>query len=144
MPISPDISICEDCQRELFDSKNRRYRYPFINCTNCGPRLTIITDVPYDRPNTTMSKFELCPDCLSEYQDPADRRFHAQPIACPECGPRLAFHLNNGPDYFDEDALNNARSSLKNGKIIAIKGLGGFHIACDAQNRPGSRTINQP
>lgn len=132
--ISPDISICEDCQRELFDPQDRRFRYPFINCTNCGPRLTIITDIPYDRPNTTMAEFELCPECREEYVNPADRRFHAQPIACPRCGPSLTFQLGNGQIYYKDVALVQARDSLKEGRIIAIKGLGGYHIACDANN----------
>ena len=88
-PISPDICVCQDCLNELFDPANRRYRYPFINCTNCGPRLTIIEEIPYDRPNTTMKDFTMCPDCNQEYIDPADRRFHAQPIACPVCGPQV-------------------------------------------------------
>jgi hydrogenase maturation protein HypF len=134
MLISPDISICMDCQRELFNPHNRRFRYPFINCTNCGPRLTIITDIPYDRPKTTMAEFELCPECREDYGNPADRRFHAQPIACPRCGPSLVFRLPDGQIHYKEDALSLARESLKNGRIIAIKGLGGYHIACDASN----------
>lgn len=134
VPISPDICICEDCRKELFDPNNRRYGYPFINCTNCGPRLTIIKDIPYDRPNTTMAGFPLCPECLAEYQNPFDRRFHAQPVACSKCGPQLAFHVIGKQDQSGEEALQAARRGLKNGMILAIKGLGGYHIACDASN----------
>ena len=140
-PISPDICICDDCLKELFDPKNRRYRYPFINCTNCGPRLTIIEEIPYDRPYTTMKDFEMCPDCKSEYTDPADRRFHAQPIACPVCGPHVWLEFSekiggtqNQLIAKDDDAISTVQKMLVNGKIIAIKGLGGFHLACDAAN----------
>lgn len=140
-PISPDICICEDCLKELFDPGNRRYRYPFINCTNCGPRLTIIEEIPYDRPNTTMKCFEMCPECKSEYSNPTDRRFHAQPIACPVCGPRIWLESSGKKDgthnrliVKDDDAIFAVQKLLLKGKIIAIKGLGGFHLACDATN----------
>ena len=131
--ISPDICICDDCLRELRTPTDRRYSYPFINCTNCGPRFTIIKDVPYDRAKTSMSTFPMCPDCDAEYHDIEDRRYHAQPDCCPDCGPHVFFRMD-GSEQKGDEAIEKARESLKAGKIIAIKGLGGMHLACRCDN----------
>jgi hydrogenase maturation protein HypF len=142
--ISPDISICTDCFRELNDPEDRRYRYPFINCTNCGPRYTITKAVPYDRPNTTMASFSLCPACLQEYHDPTNRRFHAQPNACPACGPKVQFKvLRSKFKMTSDDPVQAAIEVLRQGGIVAIKGIGGFHIACDALSDSAVRKLRE-
>lgn len=167
--ISPDVALCNDCLRELLDPNDRRYRYPFINCTNCGPRFTIIQKLPYDRPVTTMAGFAMCPACRHEYEDPLDRRFHAQPIACPDCGPQVEFVVNHsnsegsGQWTVDSGTVDSHQSSvvshqssvvaeaaivatqamLTAGQIVAIKGLGGFHLACDATNDDALRQLRE-
>lgn len=132
--IAPDTYVCDDCLQELFDPEDARYRYPFINCTNCGPRYSIVTGIPYDRPKTTMAVFPMCPSCQAEYDAPTSRRFHAQPNACPRCGPQLQLLNADGTPHPSGTPLETAISLLQQGKILAIKGLGGYHLAVDAGN----------
>jgi len=147
--VSPDVGTCDDCWRDFGDPQNRRYGYPFTNCTNCGPRYTIIQDIPYDRPTTTMAKFRMCALCQAEYDDPSNRRFHAQPNACAECGPALALAASNGTlpgaaEYHAENTatiLRRVRELLRTGNIVAVKGLGGFLLACDAENEDAVRAL---
>ncbi|TWD82002.1 hydrogenase maturation carbamoyltransferase HypF [Kribbella amoyensis] len=141
--VSPDVATCADCLAELADPADRRFRHPFVSCTNCGPRFTIITGLPYDRPATTMAAFPLCPDCRREYSDPADRRFHAQPIACPFCGPRLRLYQPGTEPRYGEEALAVAHLLLGSGGILAVKGLGGFHLVCDASDETAVASLRK-
>ncbi len=142
--VLPDISTCKECLRELFDPENRRYRYPFINCTNCGPRFTIILSLPYDRERTTMKEFKMCKECLKEYLDPKNRRFHAQPNACPKCGPHVwLIGKDKEPIATKEEALIKTVEMINEGKIVAVKGLGGFHLICDATNQEALKELRR-
>lgn len=137
--ISPDIGICGDCVRDIMTKGNRRYKYAFTNCTNCGPRFTIVYDIPYDRKNTTMKEFKLCEECSREYENPYDRRFHAQPNACPQCGPKLSFYSQG--KILPQDPYELFGQFIHQGKIIAVKGIGGYHLACDAKNEQAVRCL---
>jgi len=138
--VSPDLEVCADCLTEMNDDADRRYRYPFVNCTNCGPRFTITLETPYDRPLTTMARFVMCDACQSEYDDPTNRRFHAQPNACPECGPHMWLE-QGGSIVSAEDVIAETRKRIGAGEVVAIKGIGGFHLACDARNPQAVATL---
>ena len=148
--VSPDLAICPDCRAEIQDATNRRYAYPLTNCTNCGPRYTIIREVPYDRAGTTMARFQMCPECDAEYRDPENRRFHAQPNACPACGPTVQLFDSSGKQvklplgfHRDKPVLDRCVAYLRQGKILALKGIGGFHLACDASNEAAVQKLRQ-
>jgi hydrogenase maturation protein HypF len=141
--ISPDMSVCDDCLSELFNPDDRRFKYPFINCTNCGPRYTIIDNIPYDRPKTSMKIFKMCPVCQAEYDAPDNRRFHAQPNACEDCGPHVELYDKNRKKVPALDPIEKTAVLLKQGFIVAIKGLGGFHLAADAENSDAAKTLRK-
>ena len=145
--VTPDAATCAACRAEVLDPGERRYGYPFANCTHCGPRFSIVKEIPYDRVNTTMADFPMCASCFSEYQQPADRRFHAQPIACPTCGPSIWLEeMDTSPTSVHPRgpaALDSAINLLKTGAVVAIRGLGGFHLACDATNSEAVLRLRQ-
>ena len=150
--VSPDVATCQECLHDVGDPENRRFAYPFTNCTNCGPRYTIIRDIPYDRPTTTMAGFRMCADCEAEYHDPANRRFHAQPNACPVCGPTVVLAKSGsfmpaeeayGFGHLSPSVLSDVRQVLHEGAIVGVKALGGFQLACDAENDDAVRLLRR-
>jgi len=141
--IPPDLATCDDCLTEVFDPTDRRYRYAFTNCTNCGPRYSIVCGAPYDREKTTMARFTMCDACRAEYSDPANRRFHAQPNACPKCGPRLHAVAPNGREIDSADPIGFASRAIRAGLVVAVKGLGGFHLACDATSSTSVQRLRE-
>ncbi|WP_232233021.1 Sua5/YciO/YrdC/YwlC family protein [Sedimentibacter sp. B4] len=141
--IGADVSICPECLNDISDTTNNRYNYAFTNCTNCGPRYSLIKKLPYDRENITMEKFKMCHDCEMEYNDPTNRRFHAQTNCCPNCGPKLSLLNNMGEEIICSNVILSAINILKDGKIVAIKGIGGFHLACDAYNEESVNILRQ-
>src|SRR6266511_3059282 len=141
--IPPDLATCDDCLREVTDPRDRRHGYPFTNCTGCGPRFTIALGAPYDRPATTMADFRMCPACAGEYGDPGDRRFHAQPNACPACGPQVSLRGRGGEPMTSPDPIGAVGAALAAGAVAAVKGIGGYHLACDATSSAAVRTLRE-
>src|SRR3989338_1376716 len=141
--IPSDIAMCAECESELKDKTNRRFEYPFITCTNCGPRYSIIKNLPYDRKHTSMDEFVMCKKCMAEYENPKDRRYHAQPIGCYECGPTLSLYENSGVKIESKNVIDEVVQAISDGKIVAIKGIGGYHLFCDATNESAVKLLRE-